>query len=35
MNITTQERKICDMEIETISFVVDGRAKLTIPLNGQ
>ena len=30
-NITTQERKVCDVEIEIISFVVDGSVKLTIP----
>ena len=30
-NITTQERKFCDVEIENISFVVDLSVKLTIP----
>ena len=35
MNITTQERKVCDVEIEIISFVVDGSVKWTIPLNRQ
>ena len=34
-NITTKERKVCDVEIEIISFVVDGSVKLTIPLNRQ
>ena len=34
-NITTQERKVCDVEIEIISFVVDGSVKLTIPPNRQ
>ena len=30
-NITTQERKVCDVEIEIISFVVNGSVKLSIP----
>ena len=34
-NITTQERKICDMEIVIISFVVDETVKFTIPPNRQ
>ena len=34
-NITTQERKVCDVEIEIISLVVDGSVKLTIPPNRQ
>ena len=34
-NITTQERKVCDVEIEIMSFVVDGSVKLTIPPNQQ
>ena len=34
-DITTQERKVCDMEIEIISFVVNGSVKLTIPPNLQ
>ena len=35
MNITTYERKDCDVEIEIISFVVDQSVKLTIPPNRQ
>ena len=31
----TQERKVCDVEIEIISFVVDASVKLTIPPNQQ
>ena len=32
---TTHERKIGDLEIEIISFVVYGSVKLTIPLDRQ
>ena len=31
----TQERKVCDVEIEIISFVVERSVKLTIPPNRQ
>ena len=31
LTITTQEGKICDVEIEIISFAVDESVKLTIP----
>ena len=34
-NITTQERKVCDVKIEIFSFVVDGSVKLTVPPNRQ
>ena len=33
-NITTG-REVCDVEIEIISFVVDGSLKLTVPPNRQ
>ena len=32
-NIATQERKICDMEIEIVMFVINGNMKLNIPPN--
>ena len=35
LNITTQERKFYDVEIEIISFVVNGSLKFTIPPNRQ
>ena len=35
LNITTQERKVCDVDIEFISFVLNGSVKLTIPPNRQ
>ena len=31
----TQERKICDVEIEIVTFVIDGNVKLTIPPDRQ
>ena len=34
-NITTQERRICDVEIEIISIVVNGSVKLTTLPNRQ
>ena len=34
-NITTQKLNVCDVEIEIISFVVNGSVKLTIPPNMQ
>ena len=30
-NIATQERKVCDMEIEIATFVVKGSVNLTAP----
>ena len=35
MEYATQERKVCDVEFEIISFVVDRSWKLTIPPNRQ
>ena len=32
-NITTQERKVYDVEIEIISFVINERLELNIPPN--
>ena len=34
-NIATQERKVCDVEVEIVKFVVKGSAQLTIPLDPQ
>ena len=34
-NIATPERKICDVEIEIITFVINGRVKLTVPPDRQ
>ena len=32
-NYITQERKVCDVDIEMISFIVNGSVKLTFPPN--
>ena len=29
-NIATQERKICDVAIEIVTFVINGSVKLTV-----
>ena len=34
-NIATQERKICDVEIEIVTFVINGSVKLAVPLDRQ
>ena len=34
-NIATQERKICDVEIEIVTFVLNGSVKLTVPPDRQ
>ena len=34
-NIATQERKICDVEIEIVTFVINGSVKLTVPPDRQ
>ena len=34
-NIATQERKICDREVEIVTFVIKGSALLTVPLDRQ
>ena len=34
-NIATQERKICDVEIEIVTFVINGNVKLTVPTDRQ
>ena len=34
-DVTTQERKVCNMEIEIVTFVVKGSAKLTVPMDWQ
>ena len=31
----TQERKVCNMEIEIVTFVVNGSAKLNVPTDWQ
>ena len=35
LNIATQERKICNMEIEIVTFVINGSVKLTVPPDRQ
>ena len=30
-DVATQERKICNIEIAIVTFVVKGSAKLTVP----
>ena len=35
LNIATQERKICDVEIEIVTFVKNGSMKLTVPPDRQ
>ena len=35
LNIATKERKLCDMEVEIVTFVVKGSAQLTVPPNRQ
>ena len=34
-NIATQERKVCDMEVEIATFVIKGSAQLTVPPDRQ
>ena len=34
-NIATQERKIYDVEIEIVTFVINGSVKLTVPPDRQ
>ena len=34
-NIATQERKVCDMEVEIVTFVVEGSLQLTVTLDRQ
>ena len=34
-DVVTQERNVCNMEIEIVTFVVKGRAKLTVPTDWQ
>ena len=34
-NIATQERKICDVEIEIVTFVINGSVRLTVPPDRQ
>ena len=31
MDIATQERKICDMEMEIVTLKIKGSMKLTVP----
>ena len=31
MYIATQERKLCDMEIEIVTFVINGSMKSAVP----
>ena len=33
--IATQERKICDMETDIVTFVINGSMKLTVPPDRQ
>ena len=35
VNIATQERKVCDMEVKIVTFVVKGSAQLTVPPDRQ
>ena len=35
LDVATQERKVCNMEIEIVTFVVKGSTKLTVPTNCQ
>ena len=35
LDVATQERKVCNMEIEIVAFVVKGSAKLTVPTDCQ
>ena len=35
LNIATQERKICDLEIEIVTFVINGSVKLTVSSDRQ
>ena len=32
-DIATQEREVCNMEIEIVTFFVKGCAKLTVPID--
>ena len=34
-NIATQERNICDLEIEIVTFIIKGSVKLTVPPDRQ
>ena len=34
-NIVTQERKVCNIEVEIVTFVVKGSAQLTVPPDRQ
>ena len=34
-NIAIQERKVCDMEVEIVTFVVKGSSQLTVTLDRQ
>ena len=34
-NIATQERKVCDMEVVIVKFIVKGNAQLTVTLDRQ
>ena len=34
-DVPTQERKVCNMEIEIVTFVVKGSATLTVPIEWQ
>ena len=35
MNVAAQERKVCDMEVEIVTFFVKGSAQLTVPPDRQ
>ena len=34
-NVAAQERKVCDMEVEIVTFAVKGSAQLTVPSDRQ
>ena len=34
-NIATQERNVCDMEVDIVTFVVKGNVQLTVPPDRQ
>ena len=35
LNVASQERKFCNMEIEIVTFIVKGNVKLTVPTDWQ
>ena len=35
METATRARKVCDIEMKIVAFVINGRVKLTVPLDRQ